>query len=706
MKRPPAVPSRRGPLPRGAVLAALWALFAAVAFGLAQGQPPLRLSLLRALLPPVDALAGPLRHAGALGGLWLFWVLTVGLGRAVLRRCSALRFNHAETLGLSLALGAGLLSAALWVLGAVGALSRAGVLAVTALGLGVVLFDLLKAPPTLPRFSREGLDGPTLTLWLLAAAVLAGAGLLALAPVRFYDALVYHLALPKLYLLEGRWVPTPTNLFGGFPMHTHALFAWALALGDERWAALVHWSFGVGAAALFAGAAARAPHRFGGALAAAVFLSSPVVVFALSRPGVDISTACYTLAAVVWVARALDEAPRARGVWLWAGVLVGWTLGVKYTNLPAGLLWGLALWRLKLPRPSLARFAVGAALAFSPWLVKNLAGYGNPLFPFLQSWFGPSGFLINGPALNADAWGRPWDRVLAGQWALPFQWLLHPWTLTLAGRTEFDFLGPLFLMGLPLLLFVRRDGAARRWPLWALGAVWCGWWLFSSMPRFFLGGLVLLAFLFGEAVSRVAARRARWALALAVLWAAMGPLVRAFYGLSQDVGWAHLAAGANRDAARARPAGTYPAPAHPSMAWINAHGPADARVLVVGDARGFGLERPFRTTSALDTDWFLWMVKKSANEQALADALAAEGFTHLLVNPAEMARVGRPAGFTPDEFQRAARFWVYHTEKLFEDGSPAASPPRWSLVYRLVPRRDAPAVGDIPWLDTLAALGE
>jgi hypothetical protein len=70
-----------------------------------------------------------------------------------------------------------------------------------------------------------------------------------------------------------------------------------------------------------------------------------------------------------------------------------------------------------------------------------------------------------------------------------------------------------------------------------------------------------------------------------------------------------------------------------------------------------------------------------------------------------MARVAKPVGLTPEEFQRAARFWAFHTEKLFEDGAPAASPPRWSLVYRLVPRRETPAAGAIPWLDTLAALG-
>ncbi|MBK7689139.1 MAG: hypothetical protein IPP70_03000 [Elusimicrobia bacterium] len=701
MLRVTAAPSAARRFRAGAIAAALWALLAVVAFGLAQGQPPLRVSLLRALLPPpLAALAGPFHHVPALVGLMLFGLLTVGLGRAVLRRWRPLCFNFPETIGLSLAIGAGLLSAGVWCLGATGGLNTTGVAAITVLGLGVVAFDWTQHPPPIPRFRLGRVDGPTLLLWALPVAVLGITGLFALAPARFYDALVYHLALPKLYLLENRWVPTPTFLFGGFPMHTHALFAWALALGDARWAALVHWGFGVGAALLFWGAGERARNRFGGALSSAVFFSTPVVAFALPRAGVDVSTAFYTLAAVVLAGRALDEAPRARHVWLTAGLLVGWTMGIKYTNVPLGLVFPFLLWRLGLPRPSMARFLAGLTIAFLPWVVKNLVGYGNPVFPFLQGWWNPAGFPLDARAMNVDAWGRPWDNVFSGQWLLPFRWLLHPWTISLTGRSEFDFVGPLFLMGLPLLFFVVRDTKARRLGLLGLGAAWMAWWPFSGMPRFFLGGLALLAFLFGQGVSRLEGRRARWVLSLGLLLAATGPLTRGLYGLARDIGWEHLAQPQSRDRVLATPAGTYAAPAHPSMVWINRNAPADARVLVIGDARGYGLERPFRVTSALDVDWFLWVVRKAADGGEIARTLAGEGFTHLLVNPAEMARVGQPAGFTAEEFQRAARFWAFYTEKLFEDGSAASAPPRWSLVYRLVPRRETPAAGAIPWVDS------
>jgi hypothetical protein len=705
---PKGGPTAPPPFPRwGTALAVLWALFAATAFYVAQGKPPVLPSLLRALLPPTEALAGPFRHAGALAGALLFWVLSLGLGRAALRRWVPLRFNLPEKIGLSLALGAGLLSVAVCCLGAAGMLNKSGVLVVTVLGLGVVFADWRKSPPALPRLSVGALDGPTALLALLAALVLLGTGALALAPARFYDALVYHLALPKLYLLENRWVPTPAFLFGGFPMFTHALFAWALALGDERWAALVHWGFGVGAALLLWGAGERARNRFGGALSAAVFLSTPVVVFALPRAGVDVSTAFYTLAALALAGRALEEAPRDKNAWLWAGVLVGWTMGIKYTNVPAGLIFPFLLWRLKLPRASLVRFLIGLSIAFAPWVFKNIAGYGNPVFPFFQALWDPSGFPIDGRAMNVDAWGRPWDRVFAGQWSLPFRWLLHPWALTSTGRSEFDFVGPLFLMGLPLLLLAGRAPApgeerSRRLGLWALTAVWLTWWPFSGMPRFFLGGLALLAWAFGQGVVGAKSRGARWALAVAVCFVAQGQLTRAFYGLSRDIGWDHLTGRIDRAAVLSTPAGTYTAPAHPSMVWINHNTPAAARVLVVGDARGFGLERPFRATSALDVDWFLWVVKKSADEEIIARTLGAAGFTHILLNPAEMARVGPRGSLTPAEFQRAARFWAFYTEQLFEDGSPASNPPRWSLVYRLVPRRAVPTDGPIPWMDVAA----
>ncbi|MBK6881234.1 MAG: hypothetical protein IPH01_10755 [Elusimicrobia bacterium] len=302
-----------------------------VAFGLAQGQPPLRVSLLRALLPPpLAALAGPFHHVPALVGLMLFGLLTVGLGRAVLRRWRPLCFNFPETIGLSLAIGAGLLSAGVWCLGATGGLNTTGVAAITVLGLGVVAFDWTQHPPQLPRFRLGRVDGPTLLLWALPVAVLGITGL--------------------------------------------------FALGFRR-----RRGFAV------LGRGERARNRFRRRPGVGRLFSTPVVAFALPRAGWMCRPPLHPGRGGPGGARARRGAPGATRL---ADGGAFSSAGPWGSNTPTSLGVGSfsALATQGLPRPSMARFLAGLTIAFMPWVVKNLVGYGNPVFPFLQGWWNPAGF--------------------------------------------------------------------------------------------------------------------------------------------------------------------------------------------------------------------------------------------------------------------------------------------------------------------------
>ena len=69
-------------------------------------------------------------------------------------------------------------------------------------------------------------------------------------PEIFYDALVYHLALPDLYWMRGGITPTPENLYSGLPLQASMLYALALPLGGDGLAHFVGWAFGVGSALL------------------------------------------------------------------------------------------------------------------------------------------------------------------------------------------------------------------------------------------------------------------------------------------------------------------------------------------------------------------------------------------------------------------------------------------------------------------------
>lgn len=66
----------------------------------------------------------------------------------------------------------------------------------------------------------------------------------ALAPPLKFDALVYHLALPELYL-RGGWIESiPSIVMSGMPQNAELLYTWVMALGGGSAATVLGWGFG------------------------------------------------------------------------------------------------------------------------------------------------------------------------------------------------------------------------------------------------------------------------------------------------------------------------------------------------------------------------------------------------------------------------------------------------------------------------------
>ena len=83
----------------------------------------------------------------------------------------------------------------------------------------------------------------------LALVIFGFTLLTALAPPLKFDALVYHLALPRQYLLAGRMDYVPQIMFWGMPQTAEMLYTWAMSLGGEPAAVVTGWL--VGLVALF-----------------------------------------------------------------------------------------------------------------------------------------------------------------------------------------------------------------------------------------------------------------------------------------------------------------------------------------------------------------------------------------------------------------------------------------------------------------------
>jgi len=384
---------------------------------------PFRLTNLLALSKAILALAGSM----AVGAL------ATGLGLFAFKMAS---IEPPAKLVWSAALGLGLLSLVGLGLGAFGLLKPVVLWPLTVIGLLAFGPELRRAfrgakfPRPQNRFETF------LALYLASSLILAF--LYALTPPTAWDSLVYHLTGPKFYLRSGK-IYHPLDLpYLGFPQLVEMLFTWGMALGGERAASVIHWLYGLLAASIGLGFS-DCPYLVG-----ALIFSAPTVFVLASWPYVDI-------ALLVYVALAFQalEFYRETGSLKWlvlSGVMAGFALSAKYTAVIVPIAGFFVLLIASRQRKYAVLLPLVAFVLFSPWLIKNFALTGNPVYPFFLK------------GVYWDDWrkwwfGRPWTGFARTN---PLKLVTAFWDATIWGiegaKGYSASLGPLFLGLLPFLL--------------------------------------------------------------------------------------------------------------------------------------------------------------------------------------------------------------------------------------------------------------
>jgi len=284
----------------------------------------------------------------------------------------------------------------------------------------------------------------------------------ALAPEIHYDALFYHLAVPKAYLAEHRLV----NLGYGVLSHlVETIFTVALALHGQIVAKLLVLAMGITAALGVYALGRRLFSPRSGLWAAALFYSTPLVSWLSGTTYIDLVVAMFLLTTLLAFFR--WRATRQM-VWLCAtGLLAGAAVGAKLNalfGLPVIVV--VLLWDLLRSRQlsswmkvkGLAGCTLAASIVSVPYFINVYLFTGNPFFPLLNGIFRSQFAAAENLNSNASSFSMGVSPLA----------LLHlPFALTFATERFGEALPAgavgvcLALLPLALILFFVGDSGAR-----------------------------------------------------------------------------------------------------------------------------------------------------------------------------------------------------------------------------------------------------
>jgi hypothetical protein len=606
-----------------------------------------------------------------IGAALLIAAASVAIGHALLRRLDLglAPSGRVEHLAMAYGLGAAVLGGLTLIVGRAIGLSPWPVrLALMATALGVAIGEWR----TRPQPAHQLVAPPPSRGWLVALALVSGPFVVlmllgALQPTIEFDSLEYHLQAPKEYFLAGQIPFLPHNVYAAMPSAVEMLTLLGMeVLGDWWTGALVGQMlialFAVAAAVLVGATAVRIGDGASraGAVAGLVYLTTPWIFRLGTTPLVEGPLAFYHAAtALVVVRRAAFNAPEAGGIraWLLTGLLAGAALACKYPALltavvPGLVAAGVAVAGSRSPRAVLA-YALGVAILSGPWLVRNLADTGNPVYPL--------GYRVFG--------GRSWSPEREAQWSRAHG--PRPVTsqaaataaLQVAGRSDWQ--SPLYAALVPLSL--AASGRARRRVL-AIGAhvawlfaVW--FFLTHRLDRFWvpaLPSLAVLAGVGGEILARRGQRAGPIALGL-VLAAGIAPCaVLVTTDLCGPSRWTERLDILRREV---------PEELNAPLARLDAVLPQGARVLLIGQASVFHLRSDVLYNTVFNPDRFE-QIARGRTPAEVREALQAAGITHVYVDWSEIARYRRPGNYGFTDFETPERFEALVRDGVLKPGVP------------------------------------
>jgi len=265
----------------------------------------------------------------------------------------------------------------------------------------------------------------------------------ALMPVIAWDALNSHLEAPRVFLEGGRIEFYRYINFNNFPMNVEMLYFFPLLLRCPEATQVIGYGFFILTLCAILGWD-YLYGKYGAIIACMLFFTMPHFVQFSAVAMTDVPLMFYVFMGVMsFLAQGTDGFQR--GMW-W-----GLALGVKYFAV-IPLFW-MVLYGLCTKRWRILSYMVGVTLIIaSPYYLRNIVLFGNPVFPFADGVFGwlpgicdKTGLSVDGIAM-LDKFAYP--RTFASAWT----WIFDITTVSRWGTIHTQY-GPALLIGLPFVVY-------------------------------------------------------------------------------------------------------------------------------------------------------------------------------------------------------------------------------------------------------------
>lgn len=296
----------------------------------------------------------------------------------------------------AIAISIGTYSYIIFLLGLLGFLDTKSILLTTILYF-VILISIkkkiynYKVNPIKKKYLSLGIVEKLMLLIAVASTAVVLPGIL--SPETAFDALWYHLTLPKIYLEKHQILFIPGGLlyYSTMPKLTEMLYTAALSLSDERLAKAIHAGFGVlTVVATYKLTREYLEKRFA-LLAVAILLGNIVLLWEATTAYIDLARMFFEFMSL-WAL--LKWYKNGEKKWfIESAALMGLAISSKLIAISSLIIITSIIWFLSKKATAwtrmkiIAQYSLIAIFIASPWFVFSLLHTGNPFYPIFSQYY-------------------------------------------------------------------------------------------------------------------------------------------------------------------------------------------------------------------------------------------------------------------------------------------------------------------------------